>query len=166
MIVSIIVAAAENLVIGKDNDLVWNLPDDMAYFKETTKGHHVLMGRKNYESIPAKWRPLPNRPNVIITRNKGLEYPGTFIVHSLKEALALAKEADEDEAFIIGGGEIFSQSIPLVDRIYYTEVKAIFDGDTFFPELVKEDWNEVSRIAHDSDEKHAIPFDFVIYERK
>jgi dihydrofolate reductase len=166
MIVSIIVAAAENLVIGKDNDLVWNLPDDMSYFKETTKGHHVLMGRKNYESIPSKWRPLPNRPNVIITRNKELDYPGTFIVHSLKEALALAEKANEDEAFIIGGGEIFSQSIPLVDRIYYTEVKAAFDGDTFFPELVKEHWNEVSRIAHASDDKHAIPFDFVIYERK
>ena len=156
MIVSIIAAVSSNHVIGKDNDLVWNLPDDMRYFQETTKGHHVIMGRKNYESIPDKWRPLPDRTNVIVTRQKGLSIEGCVVVHSIKQGLDFAREKGETELFIIGGGEIFRQSMHLTDKIYYTDVLASFDGDTYFPAIDPSDWTEISRDHHDKDERHIV----------
>jgi len=166
MKISMIVAVAENLVIGKDKDLVWNLPDDMKFFKEKTVGHHVIMGRKNYESIPAKWRPLPGRPNIIITRNENLSIPNVAIVNSIDQAIELARNAGETEAFIIGGGEIFSQSMGVADRIYYTEVKASFQGDTYFPQIDLKIWKEVKRVSHLADDKHTYAFDFVIFEKR
>ncbi len=165
MRISMIVAVAQNLVIGKNNDLVWNLPDDMKFFKEKTTGHHVIMGRKNYESIPAKWRPLPNRQNVIITRNIELNIPDVIIVNSIELALQIAEEAGETEAFIIGGGEIFNMGLSLTDRIYYTDIKESFDGDTFFPKINKNEWVETGRIPHPKDDRHSVDFDFVTFDK-
>ncbi len=165
MLISVIVAVAQNNVIGKDNDLVWNLPDDMAFFKNKTIGHHVIMGRKNYYSIPEKWRPLPGRPNIVITRQPNLFLPGVTVVNSIPEAIEIAKSTEDNEAFIIGGGEIFRQSMDIVDKIYFTDVKAEFEGDTYFPEVNMETWKEVKRIPHPMDQKHSYAFDFVEYVR-
>ena len=165
MIVSAIAAVAANRVIGKDNDLVWSLPDDMRFFQQTTTGHHIVMGRKNYESLPAKWQPLPNRTNIVVTRQKDLRIEGVLITHSVQEALDLAREAGETEVFIIGGGEIYEISMPLLDRMYCTEIHSDFEGDTYFPAFDKSEWKEVSRDFHPIDDRHAHSFDFVIYER-
>jgi len=168
MIISLIAAVSTNKVIGKNNDLVWSLPKDMKYFMDTTKGHHVIMGRKNYESIPHKLRPLKDRTNIIITRKE--EYnapaPGAIVVHSIREALAIAIKENEEEAFIIGGGEIYAQSIDFAEKLYITEVKGEFEGDTFFPDYDLNEWTEKSRIGNYPDDKHKYQFDFVVYERK
>ena len=166
MKISMIAAVAENKVIGKDNDLVWNLPDDMKFFMTKTSGHHVVMGRKNYESIPHKFRPLPNRTNIVMTRQKGLEIEGTHVVNNLEEALQLAKANHEEEVFIIGGGEIYKLGLDVADVMYLTEIKASFEGDAFFPEFDHSEWEETERIPHGTDEKHAYAFDFVTYKRK
>ena len=166
MIISMIAAVAENRVIGKDNDLVWDLRDDMKYFMQTTKEHHIMMGRKNFESLPDKFRPLPNRTNIIITRQKDYFAPLCHVVSSLQEALEIAEKAGEEETFIIGGGQIYRLGLPLADRLYITEVHASFEGDAFFPEFNREEWNETSRVHHGTDAHHAYSFDFVILERK
>ena len=162
MIISQIVAVAENNVIGKDNDLIWRLPADLKYFKNTTSGHHILMGRKNYESIG---RPLPNRTSVIITRNKDYKAEGCIVVNSIEEALEVAKANGETEAFIIGGGEIYKSSLQQTDKIYYTEIHETFDGDTFYPELDKTIWKETAREKHLKDEKNPYDYSFVVYEK-
>lgn len=166
MIISLIVAVSENNVIGKDNDLVWNLPDDMKFFKKTTNGHFVIMGRKNYESIPEKFRPLPNRTNVIITRQTNFQAKDCLVVNDINQALDLAKNAQEQEAFIIGGGQIYQLALQndLVDRIYLTRIHDEFEGDTFFPEL-SEQWKEVHRQWHPADEKHDSSFSFITLEK-
>ena len=166
MIISLIVAVSENNVIGKDNDLVWNLPDDMKFFKKTTNGHFVIMGRKNYESIPEKFRPLPNRTNVIITRQTNFQAKDCLVVNDINQALNLAKNAQEQEAFIIGGGQIYQLALKndLVDRIYLTRIHDEFEGDTFFPEL-SEQWKEVHRQWHPADEKHNSSFSFITLEK-
>ncbi len=166
MRVSMIAAMARNRVIGRGNDLPWNLPDDMAFFVAKTKGHHVLMGRKNYESIPPRYRPLPNRPNVVITRQTDFNAEGCHVVHALEEGLALAKDSGEEEAFIIGGGEIYTLGLAMAERIYLTEIQAEIAGDAYFPETDKGQWQETARTHHPADEKHAYAFDFVVYERK
>lgn len=158
-----IVAVAQNGVIGKDNDLIWRLSNDLKYFKNITTGHHIIMGRKNYESIG---RPLPNRTSIIITRNPNYKAEGCIVVNSLEKAIEIAKTNGDDEAFIIGGGEIYNMSMNLVNRIYYTEVHESFEGDTFYPELDKSTWNEISREKHSSDEKNAHDYSFVIYDSK
>jgi len=167
MKVSLIVAVAENGVIGKDNDLIWNLPNDMRFFKETTTGHHVIMGRKNFESIAHKYRPLPNRTNIVITRQSDYKVEGCIVVHSVEEALDIAKNNGEEEAFIIGGGQIYIIALDkdLVDKIYITKVHHSFDGDTFLPELSNK-WREESKIINKADEKHAYDFDFITLEKK
>jgi dihydrofolate reductase len=165
MIISMIAAVAENGVIGKDNDLVWNLPDDMRYFVEKTKGRHVIMGRKNYESIPAKFRPLPNRPNIILSRNAAFKADGCTTVADLDAALEIARTSGESEAFIIGGAQIYKMGLEKANCMYITEVKGTFDGDTFFPDFDKNLWKEVSRTSHAKDEKHDYAFDFVTYEK-
>lgn len=166
MIISLIVAVSENNVIGKDNDLVWNLPDDMKFFKKTTNGHFVIMGRKNYESIPERFRPLPNRTNVIITRQTNFQAKDCLVVNDINQALDLAKNAQEQEAFIIGGGQIYQLALQndLVDRIYLTRIHDEFEGDTFFPEL-SEQWKEVHRQWHPADEKHNSSFSFITLEK-
>ena len=166
MKVSLIVAASENGVIGKDNDLIWHLPKDMRFFKETTLGHHVIMGRKNFESIPHKYRPLPNRTNIIITRNSDYKAEGCVVVNSVKLALEVAKENRDTQPFMIGGGQIYKLALEnnLVDKIYLTKVHHTFDGDTFFPKLNNE-WKEINKKVNKADEKHAYDYDFITLER-
>ncbi len=158
---SIIVAVGENNVIGKDNQLIWHLPRDMKHFKETTTGHYIIMGRKTFES---NGRPLPNRTNVILTRDKGYNAEGCIVVHSLEEAINLAK--DDPEPFIIGGGVIYEIAMPLVDRIYLTQIHHKFIGDTFFPEINMDEWIEVEKRAFEPDEKNKYPFTISTLDRK
>lgn len=165
MIISHIAAMAENRVIGKDNDLPWRLPDDMKFFMQTTKGHHVIMGRKNYDSLHDKFKPLPHRTNIVVTRQKNFTAPGCIVVNSVDEAIDIAKKNNEQEAFVIGGAEIYKLTLPFTNRIYLTEIHASVKGDTFYPEFSKSEWKEVSRIPHSADERHPFSFDFVIYER-
>ena len=166
MIVSLIVAVSENGVIGKDNDLIWHLPKDMRFFKETTMGHHVIMGRKNFESIPHKYSPLPNRTNVIITRQADYTAEGCVVANSVEAALEIAKQNGDTEPFIIGGGQIYKIALEqkLVDKIYLTKVYHSFEGDTFFPEL-NSDWKEIERIDCKADEKHAHDYSFFTFEK-
>jgi dihydrofolate reductase len=166
MIISLIAALAKNRTIGKNNDLPWHLPDDMKYFMQTTKGHYVIMGRKNYDSIPEKFKPLPNRTNIVVTRKKDFNAPGCLVVNSLEKGIDLAHMANETELFIIGGAEIYKLSLPEANRLYLTEINAEIHGDTFFPEVKKSDWNEISRKHHAKDERHLFDFDFVIYDKK
>ena len=166
MVVSLIVAVSENKVIGKDNDLVWHLPTDMKFFKDTTKGHFVIMGRRNYESIPHKYRPLPNRTNVIVTRQDDYKAEGCLVVNSVEEAIELAQKAGDIEPFIIGGGQIYKYAIDnnLVDRVYLTKVHTEIDGDTYFDDL-DDSWKLVHTDLHSSDEKHPFAFTFQTFER-
>ncbi|MEM9338657.1 MAG: dihydrofolate reductase [Bacteroidota bacterium] len=167
MIISMIAAMGSNRVIGKDNDLPWHLPDDFQYFKDTTNGHAIIMGRKNWESLPKSFRPLPNRINIVVTRQKDYSARGAEVVSGLEAAVTLAKKkTDQDELFIIGGGEIYRQGLELTDRIYLTEINGAFEGQTTFPELNHDQWKEKSRIHHPSDSKHSHSFDFVIYLRE
>lgn len=136
MIKSIIVAVAENDVIGYDNHLLWHISEDLKRFKSLTLGHHIIMGRKTFESIG---KPLPGRVSVIISRQENLKIEGCVVVNSLDEAFEVAK--NDSEAFIIGGGEIYKQALPIVDKIYLTRVHAGFAGDTFFPELNLSEWS-------------------------
>lgn len=166
MKISLIAAVAANGVIGRNNDLPWHLPDDMKFFMETTKGHYVVLGRKNYESLPPKYKPLPNRTNIIVTRQKNFDAPGCLVVHTIDEAIALARDNGEQEAMIIGGAEIYKLALPSADRLYLTEIKAKVDGDVRFPYFDRGEWKEVSRVPHEKDERHKYAFDFVMYERK
>jgi len=165
MTISIIVAVSENNVIGKNNDLPWHLPADMKFFKETTMGHCVVMGRKNYESIPDKYRPLEGRTNIVVTRQKDFKAEGTVISHSIGDAIQIARDKNETECFIIGGGEIFSQSIKLCDRIYLTRIHNYFEGDVHFPELDSSHWKEISRKDVPADEKNKYSFSLLTYDR-
>jgi len=165
MIISLIAALTKNRVIGKNNDLPWHLPDDMKYFMQTTKAHHVIMGRKNYESIPEKFRPLPNRTNIVVTRQKDFYAPACTIVNTLGEGITLAKTAGEKELFIIGGSEIYALGMPYADQLYLTEIDATLGGDTYFPSFNKNDWQELSRRHHEVDARHAYAFDFVVYKK-
>lgn len=166
MIISLIAALTRNRVIGKNNDLPWHLPDDMKYFMHTTKGHHVIMGRKNYDSIPPKYRPLADRTNIVITRQAGFNAPGCIVVHSLQQALHAAEAAGEQEAFVIGGAQIYKEALPHAHRLYLTEIDTELEGDTYFPDVDLSEWKEISRQHHPSDNRHSYAFDYVIYERK
>jgi dihydrofolate reductase len=165
MTISLIAALAQNRVIGKNNDLPWHLPDDMKYFMQTTKTHHVIMGRKNYDSIPEKFRPLPNRTNIVVTRQKKFQAPGCLVVNSIEEALTIARNNNEGEVFIIGGSEIYAQGFAFATRLYLTEIQADIEGDTYFPAFNKTEWKEVSRKHHGTDDRHSYSFDFVVYEK-
>lgn len=143
MKISLVVAMSENRVIGVENRLPWNIPEDLKRFKKITSGHPILMGRKTFESIG---RPLPNRTNIVITRNKDYRAEGVATCFSLTDALAWAQKAPgAEEVFIIGGGEIFREALPLAHRIYLTEVKWPFDGDAFFPEFDETEYKEADR---------------------
>lgn len=167
MIISAIAAVSENGIIGHDSDLPWHLPNDMQFFKRTTLGHHVITGRKNYETIPVKYRPLKNRINIVVTRNKNYTAEGAIVAHSLDAAIKLAHKAGEEEVFIIGGGQIYKEALEneLVNRLYITEVHAQVEGDTRFPEIDPNKWKETMRQFHPSDERHEISFSFVVLER-
>ena len=166
MIISIIVAVAKNFAIGKNNDLLWHLPKDMQLFKNTTKGHCIITGRKNYFSIPEKYRPLPNRTNIVVTRDKSLKLDGAIVVNSIENALDIAKKNGENEVFIIGGGEIYKQSLHLTNKLYITEVDATFeDADTFFPDFEKKNWKKNSSKKYVKDNENKFDFEFIIYKK-
>jgi dihydrofolate reductase len=165
MIISLIAALSKNRVIGKDNDLPWHLPDDMKYFMQTTKAHHVIMGRKNYQSIPEKFRPLPNRTNIVVTRQQNFDAPNCTVVNSIEAALEIARNNNEHEVFIIGGAEIYNQGLASANKLYLTEIEAEINGDTYFPDFNKSEWREMSRVHHTTDERHKYAFDFVVYEK-
>lgn len=159
---TIIAAAAQNNALGKDNQLVWHLPDDFKRFKTLTTGHYIIMGRKTFESFP---KPLPNRTHVIITRQKDYVVPeGCIVVDSLEKAIKFCPENEEN--FIIGGGEIYKQSITIADKIELTRVHTSVDADTFFPEIDTEKWNLIFEEHHSSDEKHQFDFTFLTYTKK
>lgn len=162
---SIIVATCKNNVIGKDNSLIWKLPADMQYFKEVTMGHCVITGRKNYESIPEMRRPLVGRTNIVITRDKDFVAHGAIVVGSIEEAIQKAYELEKEEIFIIGGGEIYRQTLYLADKMYITLIHDYFEGDTLFPVYNESDWNEVSRKLMNPDDKNKYPFTFLVFEK-
>ena len=167
MRISTIAAVASNGVIGKDNDLVWSLPADMKFFMSTTKGHVVITGRKNYESIPEAYRPLRGRTNVVITRNLDYVAEGAEVVHSLEEALSVARHAGETECFVIGGGQIYGQALKegLVDTQYITHVEARPDGDAFYPSGAWDGWSSHELHEQSADERHDHGFRIVQYNR-
>lgn len=164
MITSHIVAVGKNNEIGKDNDLLWHMPNDMKFFMNTTKGHCVLMGRKTFESFGKK--PLKNRINIVITRQDYYKAEGCVVVSSIKEGIAYAREQREEELFIIGGGGIYEQSLEQTDRIYLTRIYGEFDAEVFYPELDMENWKQVNEEKHEKDGRHAYDYTFYTYERK
>jgi dihydrofolate reductase len=158
----VIAAAAENNALGKDNDLVWHLPDDFKRFKALTSGHKIIMGRKTLESFP---KPLPNREHIAITRDtKYMPKFASIIVYSLEEAIALVK--DGETAFIIGGGEIYKQSMPYATDIELTRVHGSFEADAFFPEIDEKEWDLVNEEHHPKDDRHDYAFTYLTYRRK
>ncbi|OIP51897.1 MAG: diacylglycerol kinase [Flavobacteriaceae bacterium CG2_30_34_30] len=159
--ITIIAAAAENNALGKDNDLVWHLPDDFKRFKQLTTGHHIIMGRKTFETFP---KPLPNRIHVVVTRNKNYKKAGIVVVHSIKEALEIAKK--DDQPCIIGGGEIYKQSLAYTEKIELTRIHTTVEADTFFPEIDEKEWQLVKKEYHPKDEKHEFEFTYLTYLRK
>jgi dihydrofolate reductase len=165
MRLSLIVAASENNVIGIDGGLPWSLPDDMKRFKELTRGKPVIMGRKTYESIPAKFRPLPERVNIVVTRQREYAAPGCMVVASFNAAVDAAVATGNDHVFVIGGGEIYREALVVADAVYLTRVHTTLTGDVTFPALSSSEWREVSREEHPADDRHAHPFEFLTYER-
>ena len=162
MKISLIAGIANNNVIGYNNKMPWLLPADLKYFKEVTTGHYIIMGRKNFESIG---RALPNRTSVIITRNANYRAPeGCLIVNSLNDALRLAK--NEDEVFIIGGGEIYKMAMPMADKLYITKIDLDCEGDVFFPDISTEHWKLVDQKDFEPNGKNNNFYSFQIYERK
>lgn len=158
---SLIAAVARNRVIGKDNQLLWHLPGDMRHFRETTRGKPVIMGRKTWESLPEKFRPLPGRQNIVISRNPAYAAPGATLAASLEDALKLVETSDE--AFVIGGADLYRQALPFAECLYLTELTADFEGDTSFPEVPPTDWKETSRSQ--LAEENGLAYAFVVYQR-
>lgn len=167
MKISLIVAIAKNNAIGKDNDLLWRLPKDMQYFKAKTLNHHIITGRKNYISIPEKFRPLVDRTNIVLTRQTDFNEENCIIKHSLEDAIEYAKSNNEDELFIIGGGQIYKEALSknLIDKMYITHVHQDFDGDTFFPEINSLSWNKANEEHIQADEKNPFDYSFTEYEK-
>ena len=157
-----IVAVAADWAIGRQGELLCHLPADMKHFKEVTMGHSIVMGRKTFESFPR--RPLPGRQNIVITRNVKWQYPGVTVVHSVEEAIAAAETPD---VFIIGGADIYEQTLPMVDILHLTMIHARWaSADAFFPALDMNEWQEVSREHHESDHRNAYEFDFITLKRR
>ena len=161
MRLSIVVAMDENRLIGKGNGLPWHLPADLAFFKKITTGNSILMGRKTYDSIG---KTLPNRRNIVITRNPEISITGCEVVDSIEKALSITQ--DEEEVMVIGGANLFEQFLPDVGRLYITHIKGEFKGDTYFPHYDENDWIEVSRESHQPDEKNKYAYQFSIMDRK
>lgn len=159
--INIVVAKASNNVIGAKNDLIWHLPNDLKHFKNLTSGHPIIMGRKTYESLG---RPLPNRTNIVITRDSNWTADGIVKENSLEKAIDTALKIDED-IYIIGGGNIYKQAMEFTDILFITEVHHEFDGDTYFPEIDTDDWEEIKRENFKKDEKHPFAYSFVTYQK-
>ncbi len=162
MTLSLIAALGRNRAIGYQNQLPWRLPADLQHFKQLTMGHHMLMGRKTFDSIG---RPLPGRTSIIITRQPDYNVAGCLIAHSLAEAIALAKERGEQEAFVIGGAEIYAQALPLTDRMYLTWVEAEPEADAFFPVFDENEWETSAEAGFAADEKNQYAMKFVTLKR-
>lgn len=162
--ISLIVATAQNGAIGKDNQLLWHISDDLKRFKALTSGHTIVMGKNTYDSLPFK--PLPKRENIVITRNKDLQLQGCKMAHSIEEILISTCANSSEEVFVIGGESIYKQFLPYAHRIYLTLVHKAFEGDAFFPKIENETWNisEQSEIFHD--EASALNYQFITYDRK
>ena len=160
MTISAVVAIAENYAIGKNNQLLWYLPNDLKQFKQITSGHTVIMGRKTYKSVG---KPLPNRRNIVITR-QNVEIPGCVVVNSVEAALGLC--TGEREVFIIGGAEIYKLALPLTNRIYLTIVHRSFEADAFFPPISMREWIETEREDFEADEKNNRPYSFITLNRR
>jgi dihydrofolate reductase len=165
MIISAIAAVAENMIIGNKGELPWNLPDDMKFFQRTTLNHYIITGRKNYESIPERFRPLRDRVNLVVTRDANYKAPGATVCTSLEAALDIARKAEQKEVFIIGGGQLYAEAFEkgLVDRLYITTVHARPKGDVLFPEIGK-GWKEVWTEKHEKDERHAYAFTYRVLQ--
>lgn len=161
MIISLIVAADENNAIGNQNRLLCHLPADLKYFKNTTTGHHIVMGRKTYESVG---RPLPNRVNIVISRTPDLTIEGCIVKPTLEAAIAFAEAAGETELFITGGGTIYEQALHIADKVYLTRIHNSFTADTFFPDL-GEEWKLKQDELHEADEKNAYAYSFQVYAK-
>ena len=159
--ITLIVAMGKNREIGKENQLLWHLPKDLKHFKDLTSGHPIIMGRKTYESIG---KPLPNRTNIVISRRNDWFEEGILIVGSIKEAVKFAKKIDE-EVFVIGGGNIYEQTIDLADKLEVTLVDAVLDADTFFPKINEKVWQKTNEEYHQKDEKNEFDFCFQTFER-
>ncbi|MCB1671970.1 MAG: dihydrofolate reductase [Pseudomonadales bacterium] len=157
----------ENMVIGRNNSLPWYLPEDLKHFKRTTMGKCIIMGRRTYESIG---RPLPGRTNIIVTRSRDYEVENARVVDSLTDAIELAENIafidGSDEAFIIGGAELYKHALPVVDRLYLTMVHAEVEGDTYFPDFDVSEWEEVSKNFYDADEFNPYPYSICVFERR
>ena len=162
MIISLVVAASQNNAIGKDNQLLWHLPNDLKFFKNITWGFPVIMGRKTYEAVN---KPLPGRTNIVVTTNTSWNAETVIAVSNLKEAIQKAAETNSKQIFIIGGGEIYKQSMDIADSIYITRVHAELKGDTFFPVIDESKWQLTSNQDFEADEKHAYSYSFQIWEK-
>ena len=162
MIISAIVAVSNNNVIGKNNDIPWYLPADLQYFKKTTLGHHIIMGRKSFQSIG---RPLPKRTNIIITRDPYFVSSNCLIARTIEEALEMAYDNKEEECFIIGGGTIYEQTKKLWDKLYLTQVDIDVEGEIYFPRVDLSEWQLLSQIDHMADEKNPYNYSFKVYQR-
>ena len=160
--ISLLVAMAQNRVIGKDNQLPWHLPEDLAYFKRVTMGHPIVMGRKTFESIG---RVLPGRQNVIVTRNPHFSHEGCLVLHSIEEIINFANNYN-GEVFVIGGAEIFKEILPYADRLYITKIVHTFSGDAFFPVFDEAEWKLVSSEKGLKNEKNPYDYTFLVYERR
>ena len=158
---SIIVAMAKNCTIGINNTLPWRCPEDLKRFKALTMGHHMIMGRKTFESIG---RPLPGRTTVVVTRDRNLQFEGCLMAHSLPEAVAAC--ASDSHIFIVGGAEIYAQALPLVDRLYITEIQQEVIGDAHFPAFDQSQWLEMAREIHTQTQPQPLDYHFVTYQRK
>jgi dihydrofolate reductase len=162
MKVSIIVAVAENNIIGKRNSLPWYLPADLKHFKEITLGHHILMGQNTYASIG---KPLPGRTTIILSNKTDYKQVGCVVVNTPDEAIKTAEKSGEKELMICGGGQVYKAFLPFADKIYLTKVHHKFDGDIYFPEINMKKWKVVSRESHEPDQKNTFAYDFLILEK-
>jgi len=160
---SAIVAMSENRVIGHHNQLPWHLPADLKHFKTITTGHPILMGRKTYESIG---KPLPHRSNLILTHEATFKAPGAIVVHSLEAAFLKAHQLAATELFVIGGAQIYQQLLPAIQQIYLTLIHSRFEGDTYFPELAINEWDEIEREDHAPDDKNKYAYSFITLKRR
>ncbi|MDC3132934.1 dihydrofolate reductase [Flavobacteriaceae bacterium] len=158
--ITIIAAAAANDVLGKDNQLIWHLPEDLKRFKKLTSGHAIIMGRKTFESMP---KALPNRLNIVITKNKNYQAVDALVCHSIAEALALA--GDDEQPFIIGGGEIYREGMSWSDTIELTRIDQNFEGDTFFPKIDDNQWEVIAEKEHPKTDKNPIPYRYITYKK-
>lgn len=163
MTLTLIAAFDEQRTLGRNNELIWRLPDDLKHFKSKTSGHAVIMGRKTFDSLNGK--PLPNRHNIVITRQDDFNFPGVTVVSGIEEAIAAA--GDDNQPYVVGGAQIYTLALPIADRLEITFIHHKFDGgDAFFPEISEEEWELVKSVHHPADERHGYAFDFKCYDRK